>query len=90
MNNGAERIIRNLTPEIENKCEEIKAIRKSKIQSRLFAILCVLAVVVPTLLVFVGVSLTVFIIPIVFMCLCIILLLPVLIKEQGGEFYEQA
>ncbi len=90
MNNGAQHIIQELTPAIENKCEELKAARKERIQSRLFVILCALAVIIPTLLVFIGVSLTLLIIPVLFMCLCILILLPVLLNGQGGKSYEQA
>lgn len=94
MNPKAEQMICNLTPAIDRKCEELKAARKERIQSRLFVILCAMVVLIPALLVFFGISLTVLIAPIVFMSLSVVVLLPVLLSgaaaEQGGMIYEQA
>ena len=94
MNQDVDRLIHNLAPAIDSKCEELKLLRKEKLQSRLFVILCALVVIIPALLVFVGASLTALIAPIIFMSLSILLLLPVLLNgksaEQGGISYEQA
>lgn len=91
---NVDRMIDNLTPAIEQKCEELQAARKERLQSRIFVLLCAMVVLVPTLLVFAGVSLTLLIAPLAFMSLSIILLLPVLLfgktANQGGICYEQA
>lgn len=89
MNKGSERLIHNLTPEIERKCQQIKLVKKEKLHTRLFLLLCMLVVVVPAALVIFGVSLTVFIVPILFMCLSVVMLLPILLGQQGGKNYEK-
>lgn len=93
MKTNVNQMIDNLTPAIEQKCEELQTVRKERLQSRIFALLCVMVVVVPVLLVLMGVSLTVLIAPFIFMSLSIILLLPVLLsgkaENQGGMIYEQ-
>ena len=91
---NVDRMLVNLAPDIDQKCEEIKAARKERLQSRAFVLLCIMVAVIPALLVFAGVSLTVLIAPLVFMSLSVILLLPVLLSgkaaDQGGMVYEQA
>ena len=93
MTSNVDRMLVNLAPDIDQKCEEIKAARKERLQSRAFALLCIMVAVIPALLVFAGVSLTVLIAPLVFMSLSVILLLPVLLSgkaaDQGGMVYEQ-
>ncbi len=94
MNSNVDRMINNLTPAIEQKCEEMQAARKERLHSRLFLLLCAMVVLIPALLVFVGVSLTILIVPLAFMALSVLLLLPVLLSgkagNQGGIAYEQA
>lgn len=94
MNSNVDRMIHNLTPAIEQKCEELRTARKERLQSRLFVLLCAMVVLIPALLVFAGVSLTVLIAPLAFMALSVLLLLPVLLsgkaENQGGIVYEQA
>ena len=94
MTSNVDRMLVNLAPDIDQKCEEIKAARKERLQSRAFVLLCIMVAVIPALLVFAGVSLTVLIAPLVFMSLSVILLLPVLLSgkaaDQGGMVYEQA
>lgn len=93
MNQNADELIYNLTPAINEKCDEIIRKRKAALQFRIFMFLCIMTVTIPALLVFAGISLTFIIVPIVFMSLCIVLLLPVLLsnhdKEHGGNLYEQ-
>ncbi len=94
MKSSVDRMIDNLTPAIEQKCCELRSVRKERLQSRLFVLLCMMIVWIPSLLVFVGVSLTILIAPLIFMSLSIILLLPVLLSNktanQGGIIYDQA
>lgn len=94
MNQNADQMIKKLSPAIEEKCGELKAARKERLQTRIFVILCAMAALIPALLVFCGVSLTVLIAPLVFMSLSVLLLLPVLLSgrttDQGGNIHEQA
>ncbi len=94
MNSNIDCMINNLTPTIEQKCEELQIARKERLQSRLFILLCAMVVLIPALLVFAGVSLIILIAPLVFMALSVLLLLPVLLSgkagNQGGIVYEQA
>ena len=94
MISDVDRMLENLAPDIERKCEELQAVRKERLQTRAFALLCAMVMIVPALLVFAGVSLTVLIAPLAFMSLSVILLLPVLLSgktaDQGGIIYEQA
>ncbi len=94
MKSNVDRMIGDLTPAIEQKCEELQTARKEQLQSRIFVLLCAMVVLIPALLVFAGVSLTMLIAPMAFMSLSIILLLPVLLSgktaNQGGIGYEQA
>lgn len=93
MNSNVDRMISNLTPAIEQKCAELQTARKERLQSRLFVLLCAMVVLIPALLVFAGVSLTVLIAPLAFMALSVLLLLPVLLSgnagNKGGGIYEQ-
>lgn len=93
MNSNVDRMISNLTPAIEQKCAELQTARKERLQSRLFVMLCAMVVLIPALLVFAGVSLTVLIAPLAFMALSVLLLLPVLLSgkagNKGGGIYEQ-
>ena len=94
MTSNVDRMLENLAPDIEQKCKELQAVRKERLQTRVFALLCAMIVIVPALLVFAGVSLTILIAPLAFMSLSVILLLPVLLSgkaaNQGGIVYEQA
>ena len=93
MNSNVDRMISNLTPAIEQKCAELQTARKERLQSRLFVLLCAMVVLIPALLVFAGVSLTVLIAPLAFMALSVLLLLPVLLSgkagNKGGGIYDQ-
>jgi len=94
MNEEAERLIGRLSPEIDRKCEALKEARREKRQSRLFLLLCALAVLLPAALVLAGMSLLVLLVPVAFMSLSILLLLPVLFSKDAdgkeGTMYEQA
>lgn len=94
MTSNVDRMLDNLAPDIEQKCKELRAVRKERLQTRAFVILCVMVAVVPALLILAGASLTVLIAPPVFMSLSVILLLPVLFsgktENYGGIVYEQA
>ena len=50
MNSNVDRMISNLTPAIEQKCAELQTARKERLQSRLFVLLCAMAVLIPALI----------------------------------------
>lgn len=91
---NADRLINSLSPVINEKCCELRKSKKDKIQSRLFIMLCAFTLIVPTLFVFIGFSLTALITPVLFMSVFILILLPILLNgksaEQGDFIYEQA
>ena len=94
MNSNAEHMIKALTPEIEKKCEELQNTRKERLKLRVFVFMCVMVALVPAMLAFLGIALTMLVAPLIFMALSIVLLLPVLLSgknaAQGGNVYEQA
>ena len=94
MNAKVDRMLNELEPAIEQKCGELQAARKERLQARAFALLCVMVALIPALLVFAGVSLTRLIAPLAFMALSVLFLLPVLLSgraaNDGGSSYEQA
>ena len=91
MKPNVDRMLDDLSPAIEQKCAELRAARRERLQGRVFVLLCIMVVLIPALLVFAGVSLTVLIAPLAFLSLSVILLLPVLLsgKNQGEMGYEQ-
>ena len=90
MNRTPEQMIDILAPEIDRKCAEIKQVRKEKLFSRLFVLLCAAILIIPTTFVFLGISLMALIIPVVFIATAFLILSPILINQQGGYTYEQA
>ena len=94
MNSKVDRMMTDLAPAIEQKCDELRAARRERLQARAFVLLCAMVVLIPALLVFAGVSLTVLLAPLAFMALSMVLLLPVLLSgraaDHGGIVYEQA
>lgn len=89
MNQGAERVIAVLSPEIEKRCSEIREMRKEKRRADIFVLLCAAAVLVPTLFVFFGLNLITLIVPAALAAVCFLLLSPILINQQGGRGYDK-
>lgn len=79
-----------LQPTIDEKCMELKRKRKEKIQQRIFIIISVMLLIVPSLLVFIGVNLINFlIIASIVISVIIFISLPFIIKiENRGVCYE--
>ncbi len=88
MNYDADAMIAMLSPQIERKCEEIKQAHREKIHSRLFVLLCTAVIMIPTLFVFLGISLATLLIPVIFTGGAFLFLSPILINQQGGRTYE--
>lgn len=82
MNQNAENLIVALEPSIHAKCEALKAQRKKKTENRLFLLVCLMVLIMPVLMLLGGVSLTVFIAPVIFMSFGTVLLLPILLKRE--------
>lgn len=89
MDMQAEKMIAALSPEIDEKCAGIKEAKAEKLQSRIFMIMCILAVILPAVFVFFGISLSFIIVPIIFITAAFVILSPIIISQQGGRSYEQ-
>lgn len=91
MKSNADRLLDDLAPAIAQKCGELRAARRERLLSRGFVLLCVMVALIPALLVFAGVSLTLLIAPLAFLSLSVVLLLPVLLSGRsanpGGELF---
>ena len=92
MKQSADTLLRDLAPEIDRKCAALQRARRERLEARLFLLLCAMVVLLPALLVFAGVSLTLLLAPLAFLSLSMVLLLPILLShaDQGGMMHEQA
>lgn len=93
MISNAERMIAVLSPEIDRKCAELQEARREKRNTGVFVLLCIMAILVPTLFVIFGLSLTTLLVPVIFTAVAFLILSPILInqtqQEQGGRICEQ-
>ena len=93
MISNAERMIAVLSPEIDRKCVELQEARREKRNTGVFVLLCIMAILVPTLFVIFGLSLTTLLVPVIFTAVAFLILSPILInqtqQEQGGRTCEQ-
>lgn len=93
MISNAERMIAVLSPEIDWKCAELQEARREKRNTGVFVLLCIMAILVPTLFVIFGLSLTTLLVPVIFTAVAFLILSPILInqtqQEQGGRTCEQ-
>lgn len=86
MDKNAEKLIAQLSPEIDEKCDELKTLKKEKKLTKIFVFLCIMAVILPTVFVFAGIALTIIFIPIIFIAVVFLLLSPVIINQKNqGE-----
>ena len=90
MTHDTEKMIAMLSPDIDQKCAEIREARREKFYTRLFIFLCTTVIMIPTSFVFLGISLITLLIPAVFTAAAFLLLSPILISQQGGRTYDQA
>lgn len=90
MKTDAERMIAVLSSAIDMKCAEIKEKRTARNGTKIFVLLCIAAILIPTLFVFFGFNLMTLIIPVIFIAVAFLILSPILINQQGGRTYEQA
>ncbi len=89
MKNQPDKLIAALSPEIDQKCRQLKQMRRAKWQSRLFVILCVAVGILPVIFVLCGFRLMLLITPILFISAAFFVLAPILFYQQGGHIYEQ-
>ena len=93
MISNAERMIAVLSPEIDWTCAELQEARREKRNTGVFVLLCIMAILVPTLFVIFGLSLTTLLVPVIFTAVAFLILSPILInqtqQEQGGRTCEQ-
>ena len=88
MPQDAEKIIIALTPAIQQKCKEIQRKRQERRWTLLFVLLCLAVIFIPTILVFLGFSLTTFLLPTLLIAAALLLLAPILLHQQGGSNHE--
>lgn len=88
MNGELDMLLQRLAPEIDRKCAEIRKARAERLIHALFPLLCGVAVLIPTSLIFFGIGLRFIIIPVLFCAVAFLALSPILIRQQGGS-YEQ-
>lgn len=85
MDQEAEKLVILLEPAIRRKCLEIREARAEENCGRIFTILCLLVVIVPTGMVFLGTSLNGFLTLFLFAVMSLLMLSPLLMMNlQGG------
>lgn len=93
MTSDANRMLAALSPELDRKCAELQEARREKRNIDIFILLCVMAILVPTLFVIFDLSLTTLLVPVIFIAIAFFILSPILInqnqQEQGGRTCEQ-
>lgn len=89
MTHDADRIIAVLSPEIDRECAELRQTRLERRRFRRFLALCALTVLLPTVFVIFGISLTALLISAAFASAAFLILSPILIRQQGGPSHEQ-
>ncbi len=86
MNKEISELLKNLEPEIDKKCIEIKETKKIKHKQILYILLLILFVTTPSLLIIFNVNVTYFIIGILVLILLVIFIkLPDLLKSDVKE-----
>ena len=85
MNAEPDTMLQALAPVIDQKCRQLQAAEKERRGARAFLLLCAAAALLPALLVLAGVSPVLLLIPLGFMAVCIVVLLPVLTAHENGK-----
>lgn len=89
MDKNLEKLLCNLEPEIDKKCFEIKEKKREKMMQRLFILISILLLTIPSLLIILGISIFSMLIGIVcFILIALVVMLPLAIKEERGVCYE--
>jgi|LAHS01.1.fsa_nt_gb hypothetical protein len=82
-------LISLLTPEINKKCYELKLLKKEKKMNRIFIVLCIGMLVIPTMLVIFNCSLLPLLITAGIVSLSLLLLVPVMMNQSKGGQHDQ-
>ena len=89
MNKEVNKLLKNLEPEIDKKCIEIKDKKRMKHQQILYILLLSLFITIPSLLILFNINMTYFVISILVLLLLIFIKLPDLLKyDVKGACYE--
>ena len=83
----ADILIRALEPEIDAKCAQIKQKKSEKLLTKVFVAAAALMLIIPTSLIFLGISIFTVLIPIVFIGAVFLAASPILMSK-GAECYE--
>ena len=81
MDNQLDNLLFSLEDDINKKCFEIKQKRKEQVWARFFGITCIAIIMIPTILVFIGVSLAALIIPTLCVSASFLFLSPLIIHQ---------
>ena len=85
MDKNLEKLLCDLEPEINKKCFEIKEKKREKAIQRLFILVSILLLIIPSLLIILGISIFSMLIGIVcFTLIALVIMLPLAIKEERG------
>ncbi len=90
MRTDSEQLIRLLRPEINKKCDEIKEMKRERDKARLFILICIAVVSIPTIFVFFGVSILLIFLPVFIIAPTFFVLASLFLNQSGGIVYEQA
>ena len=90
MKTDTEQMIQMLRPEISKKCDEIKEMKRDRDMARLFILMCFVVISIPTIFVFMGVSVFLIFLPVVIIAPTFLVLASLLLNQSGGVVYEQA
>ena len=89
MDKNLEKLLCNLEPEINKKCFEIKEKKREKMIQKLFILVSILLLIIPSLLIIIGISIFSMLIGIgSFTLIALVIMLPFAIKEERGVCYE--
>lgn len=81
-------LIQSLEPEIDAKCAQIRQKKSEGLLAKVFVAVALLMLIVPTVFIFLGVSIFAVLIPIVFVGAVFLAALPIFMSK-GVEIYEQ-
>lgn len=89
MDKNLEKLLCNLEPEINKKCFEIQEKKREKRIQRVFILVSILLLTIPSFLIMLGISMfSMFIGIVCFILIALVVMLPFVIKEERGVCYE--
>jgi|MTBAKSStandDraft_1061840.scaffolds.fasta_scaffold114776_3 uncharacterized membrane protein YdbT with pleckstrin-like domain len=90
MNDKLDNLLCSLETEIDRKCIELKDKKQERRQAKKFYFICVMVLIIPSLIVFLGFNILSWLIPVIlFFALFVLILSPVIfINDTGGTVNE--